>query len=243
MKLLFRNVAKTSRRVFDVRRKREPVKREINADTGDDRLVSAVGNLFAEDSRDFLVGNVYIVYPLYSGGSRVRELVYRLAERIAHFCGNEGVGRVFFSAEKETHIKSGFRGRIEGFSRSSPAGKLSFGNDCAAVLQELPSVFYVVVRRIDRIEKYEVSPETFRFEKILPATPESIQAQVRRITFYEDIMQQVEKGSTELREVLSDYYTSPAWKRDFAADEAGLLPKDLTRGVLSEDGIYNLLEA
>ncbi|MBK6087256.1 DUF4298 domain-containing protein, partial [Ruminococcus difficilis] len=29
---------------------------------------------------------------------------------------------------------------------------------------------------------------------------------------------------------------------DFAADEAGLLPKGLKRGVLSEDGIYNLLE-
>ena len=83
----------------------------------------------------------------------------------------------------------------------------------------------------------------FRFEKILPATPESIQAQVRRITFYEDIMQKAENGSTELLKVLSEYYTSPAWKRDFAADEAGLLPKDLKRGVLSEDGIYNLLEA
>ena len=41
---------------------------------------------------------------------------------------------------------------------------------------------------------------------------------------------------------LSAYYISDAWKRDFAADEAGLLPKDLKRGVLSEDGIYNLLE-
>ena len=29
---------------------------------------------------------------------------------------------------------------------------------------------------------------------------------------------------------------------DFAADEAGLLPKDLKRGVLSEDDIYLLLE-
>ncbi|MBR5722286.1 MAG: DUF4298 domain-containing protein [Oscillospiraceae bacterium] len=43
-------------------------------------------------------------------------------------------------------------------------------------------------------------------------------------------------------QALSDYYGSDAWKRDFAADEAGLLPKDLKRGVLSEDGIYNLLE-
>ncbi|MBR6294751.1 MAG: DUF4298 domain-containing protein, partial [Lachnospiraceae bacterium] len=36
--------------------------------------------------------------------------------------------------------------------------------------------------------------------------------------------------------------TSPEWKQDFADDEAGLLPGDLKRGVLSEDGIYNLLE-
>ena len=35
---------------------------------------------------------------------------------------------------------------------------------------------------------------------------------------------------------------SDEWKRDFADDEAGLLPKKLPRGVLSEDGIYNLLE-
>ena len=41
---------------------------------------------------------------------------------------------------------------------------------------------------------------------------------------------------------LEAYYTSDEWKQDFAADEAGLLPKGLKRGVLSEDGIYNLLE-
>lgn len=40
---------------------------------------------------------------------------------------------------------------------------------------------------------------------------------------------------------LNDYYGSEAWKQDFAADEAGLLPADLKRGVLSEDGIWNLL--
>lgn len=41
---------------------------------------------------------------------------------------------------------------------------------------------------------------------------------------------------------LEAYYTSPAWRTDFEADEAGHLPPDLKRGVLSEDGIYNLLE-
>ena len=41
---------------------------------------------------------------------------------------------------------------------------------------------------------------------------------------------------------LASYYGSDEWKQDFAADEAGLLPKNLKRGVLSEDGIWNLLE-
>lgn len=84
--------------------------------------------------------------------------------------------------------------------------------------------------------------EMFRFEKILPATPESVQEQIKRITYYENIMEQAADGSPELLRMLSDYYSSAAWKRDFAADEAGSLPTDLKRGVLSEDGIYNLLE-
>ena len=40
---------------------------------------------------------------------------------------------------------------------------------------------------------------------------------------------------------LSDYCGSDEWKQDYADDEAGLLPADLKRGVLSEDGIWNLL--
>ena len=40
---------------------------------------------------------------------------------------------------------------------------------------------------------------------------------------------------------LDEYYGSDLWRKDFADDEAGLLPADLKRGVLSEDGIWNLL--
>ena len=40
---------------------------------------------------------------------------------------------------------------------------------------------------------------------------------------------------------LEQYYSSEAWKQDYADDEAGLLPNSLRRGVLSEDGIWNLL--
>ena len=40
---------------------------------------------------------------------------------------------------------------------------------------------------------------------------------------------------------LSEYYEGSPWREDFEADEAGLLPPDLKRGVLSEDGVYDLL--
>ena len=42
--------------------------------------------------------------------------------------------------------------------------------------------------------------------------------------------------------MLDEYLGSRQWKQDCKADEAGKLPKDLKRGVLSEDGIWNVLE-
>ncbi len=40
---------------------------------------------------------------------------------------------------------------------------------------------------------------------------------------------------------LADYYFSKDWTKDFEDDEKGRFPEELKRGVLSEDGIYNLL--
>ena len=40
---------------------------------------------------------------------------------------------------------------------------------------------------------------------------------------------------------LDDYYGCELWRKDFADDEAGLLPDDLKRGVLSEDAVWNFL--
>ena len=42
---------------------------------------------------------------------------------------------------------------------------------------------------------------------------------------------------------LEEYYGGDLWKQDFADDEAGLLPADLNRGVLSEDALWDLLTA
>ena len=44
-----------------------------------------------------------------------------------------------------------------------------------------------------------------------------------------------------LQEVF-DYYFSPQWREDFEADERGELPPTLKRGVLSQDGLWEVLE-
>ena len=41
---------------------------------------------------------------------------------------------------------------------------------------------------------------------------------------------------------LEKYQSSGLWKKDFEADEAGELPPDAARGVLSEDVLYNFLQ-
>ena len=43
-------------------------------------------------------------------------------------------------------------------------------------------------------------------------------------------------------QALDQYLGSPEWRADCRADEAGRLPSDMSRGVLSEDGIWNVLE-
>ena len=52
---------------------------------------------------------------------------------------------------------------------------------------------------------------------------------------------ELESIQPEIRE-LEKYYTSTKWRKDLELDARGGLPADLKRGVLSEDGIYNLLE-
>lgn len=47
--------------------------------------------------------------------------------------------------------------------------------------------------------------------------------------------------SAEAFSKLSAYYEGE-WKRDFAADENGELPPELKRGVLSEDGLWDMFE-
>ena len=43
-------------------------------------------------------------------------------------------------------------------------------------------------------------------------------------------------------ETIDDYLVSDEWQQDFDDSEAGRLPKDLKCGVLSEDGIWNVID-
>ena len=62
---------------------------------------------------------------------------------------------------------------------------------------------------------------------------------------YDELLKQAQRDiaciDRELLRQLTDYYDGPDWRRDYELDERGLLPKELKRGVLSEDGVYNLL--
>lgn len=45
----------------------------------------------------------------------------------------------------------------------------------------------------------------------------------------------------EISAELVAYYESGQWLQDYEADERGELPRDLKRGVLSQDGLWELL--
>ena len=64
-----------------------------------------------------------------------------------------------------------------------------------------------------------------------------------RISKFERIYNRVRTGSRDEAEIclLKRYLDSGQWLRDYEKDEQGLLPENLKRGVLSQDGLYNLL--
>ena len=75
--------------------------------------------------------------------------------------------------------------------------------------------------------------------------------QIERIKKYESYLDEAtllirtDRNSDRLKYLISEleaYYESVKWRKDFENDEAGLLPKKLKRGVLSEDGINDLLD-
>ncbi len=96
------------------------------------------------------------------------------------------------------------------------------------------------------------APRIIRADRICSMLP--INYAIERITQMEHhfekalaIIKEPTKTSKMLEElkedvaILDEYYGCELWKQDLADDEAGRFPAGLKRGVLSEDGIWNLL--
>ncbi len=76
-------------------------------------------------------------------------------------------------------------------------------------------------------------------------------ARVRKMEqYFDEILEVMKIGQNILMEDeeihkkfqdLVTYYENGQWLQDYECDERGELPGDLKRGVLSEDGLYNLL--
>ena len=77
--------------------------------------------------------------------------------------------------------------------------------------------------RVARIKKME--------EKLDKVTP--------KINNFENALNDLNSAFEDIKS-LSDYYKKE-WKEDYEADEQGKIPKDLKRGVLSQDTLYDLL--
>lgn len=67
---------------------------------------------------------------------------------------------------------------------------------------------------------------------------------ITRVTRMEEIFDalRADPGRIDLRRELTAYYEGGQWLRDYELDEQGLLPPDLKRGVLSQDGGYHILD-
>ncbi len=65
---------------------------------------------------------------------------------------------------------------------------------------------------------------------------------IERVKRMEEIFDRFrESRDPELKTVLVAYLQSGYWLSDYEADERGELPRGLKRGVLSQDGLYDLL--
>ena len=84
----------------------------------------------------------------------------------------------------------------------------------------------ILMDTILRVERMEYSFDTL--QKAVSEDPEAV------------------KSDPALRALLRGliwYYEGGQWLKDYETDEKGLLPVGLKRGVLSEDGVYDLLAA
>ena len=100
---------------------------------------------------------------------------------------------------------------------------------------EVEKKYYSKINQFKKRPSGENVPQhIYQMEGILDKALQKMDALEKKIDEYEEFQSEIQK--------LEEYYTSQQWKDDLAADEVGEYPDKLKRGVLSEDGIWNMLE-
>ena len=91
----------------------------------------------------------------------------------------------------------------------------------------------------------QIAPKSMKTNKELLKRVREMEIRFDEVT---RVLAELEDAAEEYRNfkpdlaILKEYMDSGQWKADFEADEAGEIPEDVKRGVLSEDGLYDLLE-
>jgi hypothetical protein len=94
--------------------------------------------------------------------------------------------------------------------------------------------FNAILARITDMER--------RYDRLNAAVNNILSAEKDGVCLSRRAVRRIMKITEEDRQRLSDYLGSADWWTDRQADEDGLLPDGLKRGVLGEDTLYNLLE-
>ena len=142
---------------------------------------------------------------------------WRLREDILNMLETSTGGRVIFSVNK-----------VGGVLKDMPKEMLDKYNLDGVSVHQVYSVYQ---------EEFDNFHSNIHATKINNA---GVDQYLSLIKESDEALEQFEAASPEIEELIA-YYESDLWREDFEADEEGILPKDLKRGVLSEDGIYNLL--
>ena len=163
-------------------------------------------------------------------------------------CQGQGIGSRFLELIEQRVREKGLAGIFLQTDNDKPSYRFYHKNGFKDL--DMHISLYKSVRTV-----VETAEEKAQKNRDMRSVAEDQCTPVQRITRIEGILDQAasmlddlekrieayEKYQSEIR-VLEEYYASQEWKDDYETDERGEFPQDLKRGVLSQDGIYELLE-
>lgn len=118
----------------------------------------------------------------------------------------------------------------------NPGAELITGSICGVRVETIQDPMEKKMRQLDKLVDDLAKGKPI--EKVLYRLD-----RIERVKKYERLFDEaLISHDPEKLALLETYYTSGQWSDDYEADERGELPPDLKRGVLSQDGLYDLLE-